>query len=417
MDYNIKIRTFKDGERYCVLRGKDGQPILEVVHWVNSTLRSSSAMNTIKQALIAIKSMFVHFDQVGIDLNERLSKGNFLSREETEALFQKVSLKLGAFNKVKEDYSKGVVDLAIARKKRRGHDRDDLLDKAAAGNRISTITNFLSFYVQKFINSKDMADGLRLTLKEQKQDFLDYSKVIKPNTRISEKDAVLSIEKNDLQKVLNKVNKTSAENPFQREATRVRNELIIKLLLHTGIRMGELLNIEVKDIDFSKRTLSIIRKPNNLKDLRRNQPCVKTKERVLELDEVMLEALGEYITRYRPLKAGARKHNFLIVSTLSGHPLSLNAIQKLFTKLRLSDPGIPKNLSAHKFRHTWNEHFSELMDRHNVPEVEEAALRRVLQGWSITSNMPNTYLRRKTMKKANAFFVKNSEELSKMGKH
>jgi hypothetical protein len=47
-------------------------------------------------------------------------------------------------------------------------------------------------------------------------------------------------------------------------------------------------------------------------------------------------------------------------------------MNKLITALRDRVPGLPENLSAHVLRHSWNDAFSDAMDRKGVPGDQEA---------------------------------------------
>jgi integrase len=55
---------------------------------------------------------------------------------------------------------------------------------------------------------------------------------------------------------------------------------------------------------------------------------------------------------------------------------------------------------AHLFRHTWNDDFSEQMDREKIPEDRERKVRSVLMGWSPTSGTAATYTKRHVERKA-----------------
>jgi hypothetical protein len=36
--------------------------------------------------------------------------------------------------------------------------------------------------------------------------------------------------------------------------------------------------------------------------------------------------------------------------------------------------GLPEKLSAHPLRHTWNDSFSDLMDKKNISEADESGM-------------------------------------------
>ena len=53
-------------------------------------------------------------------------------------------------------------------------------------------------------------------------------------------------------------------------------------------------------------------------------------------------------------------------------------------------------------RHTWNDFYSEEMDKNRVGEEQEKKTRSYLMGWSETSGTAATYTRRHIRKKAQA---------------
>lgn len=60
-----------------------------------------------------------------------------------------------------------------------------------------------------------------------------------------------------------------------------RNNMIITLFLHTGLRLSELVNLDIKDIDFNRNIIRIIGKGN--------------KERTVYIDKVLRKKLKEYL--------------------------------------------------------------------------------------------------------------------------
>ena len=59
------------------------------------------------------------------------------------------------------------------------------------------------------------------------------------------------------------------------------------------------------------------------------------------------------------------------------------------------------DLTAHVFRHSWNEDFSDMADETKMDAEREKKLRSRLMGWSETSSTAATYNRRHIRRKAN----------------
>ena len=76
------------------------------------------------------------------------------------------------------------------------------------------------------------------------------------------------------------------------------------------------------------------------------------------------------------------------------------SLAKAFQVLREKCKDLPRDLSAHVLRHTWNENFSIAMDKEKTGEETEKKIRSYLMGWSETSGTAATYTRRHIRNKA-----------------
>jgi integrase len=135
-------------------------------------------------------------------------------------------------------------------------------------------------------------------------------------------------------------------------------------------------------------------------DPRKVQPNVKTRAREIPLSQLLQDKTNAYVVKYRSALQAARKHRFLFIASDSGAPLSIPSFAKIFNVLRAKNPALPRNLFAHLLRHTWNDRFSEEMDKRGVSEETEKKTRSYLMGWSETSGSAATYTRRHVRKKA-----------------
>ena len=117
----------------------------------------------------------------------------------------------------------------------------------------------------------------------------------------------------------------------------VRNFAIITLFLNCGMRLSELVNINIKDIDFDNNKLNVIGKGN--------------KERVIYLNHACIKAIKDYLAE-RPkngIKADSRDALFL---SEQKKRISNRTVQYI-VKEELKYAGIDyKKYSVHKLRHT-----------------------------------------------------------------
>jgi site-specific recombinase XerD len=111
-----------------------------------------------------------------------------------------------------------------------------------------------------------------------------------------------------------------------------RDFAILRLFLQTGIRVSELVNLRLDDVDLAGRTIRIIGRGN--------------RERELVLEKKATQALTSYMQTRLP---SADDHLFL---SYQDSGLSITAVKKLVVKYR-NLAGITKQISARSLRHTF----------------------------------------------------------------
>ncbi len=187
-----------------------------------------------------------------------------------------------------------------------------LNDKKSKRSTISRkISTFKSFY--KFLNKKKIIDN-------NPTEYILYPK--------KEKKIPNYIEYNELENIL----KISLEGK-----NKLRDNLIIELLYATGIRVGELVNIKVSDIDFNSNLIRIIGKGN--------------KERIVYFGEYAKTALEEYLNSNNYIKYNS---NWLFPSR-NNKPLNTRGVEFIIDKI-MKNVSIKSKVSPHTLRHTFATH-------------------------------------------------------------
>ena len=199
----------------------------------------------------------------------------------------------------------------------------------------------------------------------------------------------------------------SRTNPFQNEVSRWRVYVLFILLLHQGLRRGELLVLPADavkgnfDRDLKKERFWMSVKYNEYEDdPRYSKPSIKNAPsiRQLPVSEVVAFIVREYVSNYR----GRVSHSFLLNSQKSV-PMSPEAVSKTFQKVTGSLPGSLRKLlldqtgdgsvTAHAMRHTCAVVRLNQILAVGV-EMSDALQRlRVFFGWSRESEMPLRYAR------------------------
>jgi integrase/recombinase XerC/integrase/recombinase XerD len=118
-----------------------------------------------------------------------------------------------------------------------------------------------------------------------------------------------------------------------------RNQTIFLILLDTGLRIGELVNLKMDDTHLDEGYLKVIGKGK--------------KERIVPIGNNAQKALQRYLFRYRP-KSSNHVIDYVFLST-SGKPLTENGMKLMFARLAKRS-GVYR-LHAHLCRHTFATRF------------------------------------------------------------
>ena len=139
-----------------------------------------------------------------------------------------------------------------------------------------------------------------------------------------------SLNSEEIQLLISAISLESENNDFQNFSARIA----IKLLLTTGIRVGELVKIDIEDITLADSSLKINGKGN--------------RQRLVYLfEESLNQAIARYLTIRRIMPTESRK----LFITEAGIPLSTQNTRKLLGNLACS-AGIERRITPHMLRHT-----------------------------------------------------------------
>ncbi len=118
-----------------------------------------------------------------------------------------------------------------------------------------------------------------------------------------------------------------------------RDLLILEMLYATGIRVGELVNIKLNDIDKSNRKIIILGKGN--------------KERNVIYGEYCEDILKKYISDGRIL-LNKKNSNYLFLNHV-GEKLTERGVRYILSEL-IKETSLSKNISPHMIRHSFATH-------------------------------------------------------------
>jgi site-specific recombinase XerD len=120
--------------------------------------------------------------------------------------------------------------------------------------------------------------------------------------------------------------------------TNMKHRTFISLIYSCGLRVSELVNLTITDIDSSRMQIRI-------------RLGKGAKDRYVMLSEKILQMLREYWKRYRPKE-------YLFEGMKRGKPMSARTVQSAFSNA-VSKAGINKHPTVHSFRHSFSTHLLE----------------------------------------------------------
>ncbi|MBY6179050.1 site-specific tyrosine recombinase XerD [Staphylococcaceae bacterium DP2N0-1] len=133
------------------------------------------------------------------------------------------------------------------------------------------------------------------------------------------------------------------ETPDLTKNNGYRDRTILELLYATGMRVTELIQIEIDDVNLIMGFVKVFGKGN--------------KERIIPLGDTVIEYLDTYINTVRPQLLKKTVTNVLFLN-LHGRPLTRQGIWKLIKQYGLR-ADITKTLTPHTLRHSFATHLLE----------------------------------------------------------
>jgi len=119
-----------------------------------------------------------------------------------------------------------------------------------------------------------------------------------------------------------------------------RNKAMLELLYSTGIRISELINLKLNNIDFTDELIRVMGKGS--------------KERIIPLGEEAIKYLKMYINQYRNLILKTKTSDDLFINNF-GNKITRQGFFKIIKK-ECAIHGIEKNVSPHTLRHSFATH-------------------------------------------------------------
>lgn len=212
--------------------------------------------------------------------------------------------------------------------------------------KISSIKSLYKYYIKKDYLSLNISEVLVYPKKKKTlPEFIDYDEVIKL------------------------INETETSKfPY-------RDRLVFELLYDTGIRVSELVNIKLKDINKSEREIKVFGKGSY--------------ERIVYYGDYGAEALENYLNQERIKILNGKENEYLLINK-NGDKITDRGI-RLVVENTMKKVGINKHVSPHTLRHTFATHL--LNDGCDIKSVQELLGHKSLSTTEIYTHVSNERLR------------------------
>ena len=155
----------------------------------------------------------------------------------------------------------------------------------------------------------------------------------------------------------------------------IRNRLILELLYATGLRVGELTNIKIQNIDFANRSIKVLGKGN--------------KERVVYYGDYAEFIINEYINKERLSLLANHQSEYLLINNQHGR-LTSRGVEKIIDKI-VMESSLKHKISPHVLRHTFATHL--LNNGADILSVKELLGHESLKATQIYTHITPEYLR------------------------
>ena len=240
------------------------------------------------------------------------------------------------------------------------------------------LINFLSFLKSKNISRRSLCRKI-VTLKSFFK-YLIIDKIIDKNPAIileSPKMGIHLPEYLTLNEVERLLDICPANNKYE-----IRDKTMIELMYSTGLRVSEISNLKINNINFTEKDIKFKGKGN--------------KERLIPVGNKAIDLLNKYLIEIRPILEKENNSNNYLFLNSKGTKLSRISIWKMIKNCSLK-AGINKNTSPHTLRHSFATHL--LNNGADLRSVQE-----LLGHSDISTTQIYTHLNYKKLKNSHAQF-------------
>ncbi len=198
-----------------------------------------------------------------------------------------------------------------------------------------------------FIQNNELGIMRKLCSIRSLFDFLFKNEMIPANvaTLVSlpkkREKPILYLENNEVQEMIDTVltgNGLTGKQKAYLESTRKRDLAILMLFLGTGIRVSELVGLDLGDLDLERNAFTVVRKGGD--------------QTILYYSNQVKRVLKDYLDERRQVSPLSGHENALFLS-LQKRRMTIRAVENMVKKYALVAAPLKKKISPHKLRSTF----------------------------------------------------------------
>ena len=261
--------------------------------------------------------------------------------------------------------------------------RDDLklFNKFLEDNKIDTLNDIDYQVIRKHLSYLYDLKYSNRAIARHISTLRSYFKYLKKNDLIKNNPMTLisnpKVEKKlpkvvyplELEEILNTPDKTTPLG--------LRDALVLELLYSTGVRVSELVSIEIDDINFNSKEIRIVGKGS--------------KERVVLFGNRCLNLINDYLSNSRIHFVNSKYPSSYLLLSKTGKKINTREIRNIIDRV-VNDAGLKLHISPHVLRHTFATDM--LNNGSDLRSVQELLGHESLSTTTIYTHITNERLRK-----------------------
>lgn len=409
----MKIKRYRYNSRvfYSIVDTFDCPVDPYLCAYINTSLIQKS-LNTTKRYVNELLYVVQYFN----NMPDRVASGEFISFSEFSTFFNFCCYKVNATKDkslfiLPSTEDKNLRNIMVANQNLNIRVKPDTIQ-----GRIRALRKFIEWLFNKFHFGSSNENGITDKYESLIARIILFESDLSNNQPVEVQSIDTSIIPDDkFIELLEIILPSSPNNPFK--GSKIRNYLIVSVLIMAGIRRGALAKLKISDCQFqgSYDEIFIYRSGIDPTEKRLDVPNQKTKSHLSVLSTELLQHVKFYIDYIRIIYPKSITHDFVFISEkdskrTEGLPLSINSINEIFKKL---SKALGIRVTAHMLRYKWNENFDEAAEKEGIDSKRKEDIRKYEMGWVEKSKMNQKYNEKSLHKHARKIHIAHQERINK----